>query len=261
MNSFAGVPRETRESVRMKRKQSTAQKSSKRPLKKGFGRPTHPFLLQRANIPASLASKSPELKALDVPAGTVSLNQTGSVTALNLIRVGSTFCNRIGRKIEMKSLRIVGAIAPIRTVAAQDYVRIMLVYDRQANGALPALADVIQTTDQATTNSTSSFSGINLNNRDRFVMLRDHHVTLPSATYTAGVITNPGFSDPVSRTFNIDDYIKLGSLVTQYKADSAPAVIGDIASGSILLVTVGAAVAGQEGFNFQLETRLRYRDV
>lgn len=213
------------------------------------------------NRAGALRSNSHELKSLDVPFGTVTLDSTGSVTALNLIRAGSSYFNRIGRKIEMQSIRLVAEVLPLRTIAAQDYIRILIIYDRQTNGALPAITDILQTTDQAGANSTTSFSGLNLNNRDRFVVLRDHHVTLPSMTDTAGVITNLGLEDPISRTFNFDDYVKLRGMLVQYKADSAPAVIGDIATGSLLLVTLGAQAAGTAGFQLNVETRLRYKDL
>lgn len=205
--------------------------------------------------------QGPELKSLDLPAASYALNTTAVITPLNLIRVGSTFCNRIGRKIEMQSLRVAGRLDTLRTVADEEYTRILIVYDRQANGALPAIADILQTTDQATANTTTSFSGVNLNNRDRFVILRDERIVTPSATVTAGVITNLGVVDPVHRLTNFDWYIKMKGLLTQYKADSAPAVIGDIATGSLLLVTFGATAAGSEGWAVALESRLRYLDV
>lgn len=205
--------------------------------------------------------QGPELKSLDLPLAQYNLNTTAVLTPLNLIRVGSTFCNRIGRKIEMQSLRVSGRLDAIRTIADGEYLRVMIVYDRQANGALPAIADVLQTTDQATANTTTSYSGINLNNRDRFVILRDERIVTPAVTYTAGVETNVGIIDPVHRLTNFDWYIKLKGMLTQYKADSAPAVIGDIATGSLLLITFGDQASGSEGFSIALESRLRYLDV
>jgi len=168
-----------RKGAPLAKKASTKKRTSS---KRSFQKP--------GELRQSYAKMTSELKALDVPNNTVLVNTTAVITPLNLIRAGSTFCNRIGRKIEMESARLVGALVPVRTVVNQDYVRIMIVYDRQTNGALPAIADILQTTDQATANTTGTLSGVNLNNRDRFVILKDHHVTLPSFTDTAGVITN-----------------------------------------------------------------------
>jgi len=183
------------------------------------------------------------------------------IQSLNLIRVGSTFCNRIGRKINMTSLHIRLYLAPIRTQAVNgDVARIMLVYDRQTNGAYPVIADILQSTDQATANTVSVISGVNLNNRDRFQILRDEFIPLPTLTFTAGVITNQGFVDPIAPLTKTDWYVKLNGMITQYKADSAPAVIGDISTGGLYLVSFAAAANGAEGWSAQFENRLRYTD-
>lgn len=261
----AAINRQNIRSIKMKQANAAAAKqAAARKRYAAAMRGITPSMLAPSNyIPAALRGKglAVEKKALDLAATTYALNQTAVITPLNLIRVGSTFCNRIGRKISMKSLRMNGNLNFIRTVADEDYVRIMIVYDRQTNGALPAIADILQDTDQATTNVTNAYSGANVNNVDRFQILKDYHIVLPSGTFTAGVVTNPGFTDPVSATFRVDCYLKLNGLLTQYKSDSAPAVIGDISSGALYLVTFGSAVAGSEGFQLACKTRLRYTDI
>lgn len=244
--------------------------SSMKQLKRKFGetkfvakraRPTSKRSFNRlVSLPGGVSSTSSEMKALDLPVAVYPLNATGAVTPLNLIRTGTSFMNRIGRKIQMKSLRVNGRIDILRTVADEDYVRVLLIYDRQTNGTAPAITDILQTTDQAAANTTTAFSGANLNNRDRFVILRDQHIYLPSLTSTAGVITNVSFVDQVSKQALFDWYVKLPNYVTQYKADSSPAVIGDVATGGLFLVTFGAQTAGQEGYQIALESRLRYLD-
>lgn len=211
-------------------------------------------------LPAVLRSNTFEVKALDIANATYLMNSTGSVTALNLIRTGSSFFNRIGRRVELKNVRLSGYIFPVRTVAVSDYVRIMIVYDRQTNGALPTISDVLQTTDQAGANTTSSESGVNLNNRDRFVILRDLRISIPSQTVTAGSVSNLGPIDPITTFNNIDLFVRLKGLLTQYKADSSPAVIGDIATGGLFLVTMGAVASGSEGYALQAELRVRFND-
>lgn len=211
-------------------------------------------------FPASLTSRRAELKSLDTLKTTYALNTTGAISTLNLIRVGSTFCNRIGRRVELTSLAVYGLIESIRTSTVNDWVRIIILYDRQTNGAAPAQADIIQSTDQATTNQSDVFSGINLNNRDRFIIIRDMRIYLPTVTNTAGVLTNVNATDPISKTFRIVDYMKLGGMLTQFKADSAPAVVGDISTGGLFLLTIGRQASGSEGYQASLEFRLRYRD-
>jgi len=211
-------------------------------------------------MPARLVASASEIKAVDITATGYLANSTGVVTPLNLIATGSSFFNRIGRRVEMKSIRISGTMEPLRTNVALDYIRLMIVYDRQTNGALPSMADILQSTAQNGTNTTNSYSGINLNNRDRFIILRDLRIVPPTETDTAGVITNLGAIDPITTLTNIDLYVKLKGLLTQYKADSSPAVIGDIATGGLFLVTFGLIAAGSEGWGFELESRLRFND-
>jgi len=212
-------------------------------------------------IPATLRAGASEVKALDNGFSNYTINSTAAINPINLIQAGSSFFNRVGRRIEMKNVRVNGYVVVKATVTSEDYARIMIVYDRQTNGAVPAIADILQTTVQNGTNSTSSFSGVNLNNRDRFKIIRDMRIFLPSVTDTTGVLTNFAPVDPVTPTFNIDMFAKLGGLVTQFKADSSPAVIGDIATGGLYLITFGANASGAEGYQASLEVRLRYNDV
>lgn len=238
----------------MKRKRKEPQQSSKRPFK-----------LQKKSLafnrqPAVLISRGFEVKSLDLTVSTT-IDTTGSVQALNLIRSGASFFNRIGRRIEMKSLMVKLQISPLRTMGTNDYVRIVVVYDRQTNGAAPAVADIIQDTDQAGANSTNIFTDINLNNRDRFLIFMDKRISLPSLTLTAGVITNPGLIDPVSPTFIFTKYIKIKGEVAQYKADSAPAVVADISTGGLFMLVLGNQASGNEGYSLLGKTRLRFNDI
>lgn len=212
-------------------------------------------------MPGRLVSVRGEVNAVDLPAASYALNTTGSIVALNLVRSGSTYVNRTGRRIEMKNVRISGLLGALRTANASDYVRIAVVYDRQTNGALPSLSDVFQTTDQAAANTQTGFSGANLNNRDRFVILMDQRICVPSQTVTAGQISTPGWQDQQQSQIYVERFIKLGGLLTQFKADSSPAVIGDIATGGLYLITFGGIVAGSEGWSATLETRLRFTDT
>lgn len=202
-----------------------------------------------------------EIKCLDIPDGQLTLNSTGAVGAINLMRAGSSYFNRIGRKINMKSVRVNFYLVPIRAVTNIDYARVLLIYDRQCNGALPALSDILQTTDQAGTNTTGNMSNANLNNRDRFKILRDQRITLPGIPAGGPPWEPTHMFDAVTPTTNVEWFVKLGGLETQFKADSSPAVIGDIATGSLLLLTLGDFAAGSEGYAIQIETRLRYWDV
>lgn len=219
---------------------------------------------------ASPRTGATELKCVDTAAATYNLNTTAVFTALNIPVEGAAFYQRIGRRIRMKSLHIRGYIIPSNANTAaieQDLKRIMVIYDRQANGSAPVLADVL--TGYASDGSTNSNASqhLNMNNRDRFVVLMDLQVLTPAlgingasaastATIAADINANCGTTQG---TLNINRYIRLKGLETHFKASAGS--IGDIATGSLLLMTVGlndtnATSAWQLG----VSTRLKFYD-
>lgn len=220
-------------------------------------------------IPGLLRTAGEEKKVLYSSGSTsggvpLSLNSTGSICALNLIQVGSSMFNRIGRRIEMISIRFSALYNPLSVtrVVPTDYGRIMIVYDRQTNGAYPALADILQDTDQTGANTTSSKSGLNMNNRERFVTIMDKRLHLPQVTITGGAITAMFPSDTFEFRVLSDEYRKLPKLTTHFKADSNPAVIGDISTGALYILSLSREAAGSEAFEiYDWNCRLKYIDV
>lgn len=211
-------------------------------------------------VPNKFVSFRGEIKAVDFGGTTIRIDDTGQLATLNTVTAGSSFYQRIGRRIELLSVEIRGNIGSVRTVTASDFCRLLIIYDRQPNGAVPNLADVLQNVNGSGTATSTAYAGINLNNRDRFDIIMDKKIILPTQTITAGVLTNPGWVDPVAETFNIKAFRKLGNRITQYKADTNPPVIGDIASGALYLMTVGSQPTGSEGFQLGFSTRVRFSD-
>lgn len=197
-----------------------------------------------------------ETKAVDLLPATYAFDTTGSVTAINLIRTGTSFNNRIGRKIAMKSLYINGKLQAESAPAYQSYCRMIVVYDTQPNGALPTWANVVTSYDQALNTSSTVTDGVNLDFRDRFRIILDHRITLPEVTASGDPST---FESPTATEMTIQEFRLLGNLETQFKADSSPAVIGDIATGSLVLLTLGDQAAGG-GWAFNGTVRLRFTD-
>lgn len=209
-------------------------------------------------IPAVLrARRSEEVKVLDVQSGSgqlpnavMALNTTGTVLFLNALEVGSTFCNRVGRRVQWRSIRVMatlGTLAAART-SPLDIGRLILIYDRQPNGALPAMATILQATDQTTTNFTNAIVGLNMNQRERFAVLMDVRIALPIATGTA-TLNDPTALIPSEwpsihsakgchSSLIIDEFRKTKNLISHYQADSAPGVIGDISTGAFYLVSL-----------------------
>ena len=84
--------------------------------------------------------------------------------------------------------------------SSATYARLLVVYDKQPNGALPTYATVMQTRDNAGAASNTAFSDPNFDNKERFTILRDTTFVLPSVTNTVGVLTNVGFDQGTKMT-------------------------------------------------------------
>lgn len=202
-----------------------------------------------------------ELKYCDIPINDDTFEVIGSFapTLLNGVVQGAAQTQRIGNKIAMKSVRVKGQILNQATATA-TYARIIIYYDKQTNGAVCTSSDLLSSTTSVPATTTSVFSDMNLQNVERFLILRDYSVSLPSVTYAAGVQTNVGF-DPGQNSnggsiFDVDMYIKLKGLQTLYKG--ATAAVGDISTGGLFMVCLNYAGVGT--WIFRNTIRLRYDD-
>lgn len=199
-----------------------------------------------------LARPPMEVHAFDIANTQSTFAVAGSFTVLNAMTNGAELYQRIGRKVYMKSIHLRGWTVNNGTVLA-DYARLLVVYDAQPNAALPALAAVLQDSNAGA--ATSVVSEINLTNRARFKILRDHPIMFPPVTFTAGVLTNgPNYMETDKGRFNIDMFIKLRGLEAEYNAVNG-GTVADITSGSIFLLLVDA-IGGV--WNFNWSSRLRY---
>lgn len=200
-----------------------------------------------------------EIKAIDIASTTYAFQLVGTpptFTLLNGVQVGAGFFNRVGSRIEMKNIHIRGIIENIAT-SISSYGRMLIVYDRQPNGAAPAITEVLQSRDQTGTAATSSQSEINLDQRDRFVILRDKQWYLPPVTNTANVLTNgPTYPAGESEnTWEINEFIKMKGLVTHYKSSSNPTTIADINTGAVYLLFI----QNQSASTYQARVGIRVR--
>jgi len=206
-----------------------------------------------------------ELKTVDGVAGTstnviVPLNTTNSnVFPVNLITIGASENNRIGRRIEMASLHLKGVITQTaNTTTIQDYARLAVVYDRQPNAALTTSNIIFQDIAPDGASGSRPCSGVNPDQRERFLVLADIKLTLPASVHASGTT---GATDGSIQTFNINRFIKLNGLTTHYQSDTSPAIIGDVSSGALLVVGMGNLSSGSEGWQFVGTWRLRYADT
>jgi len=191
------------------------------------------------------AGAAPELFSVDTAQADYVCDTTGSVTLLNGIAQGDDINNRHGRRVQLKAVHVCGVIKPIDDTTVANVSRVMLVFDKQCNGAALTIADVLT--------SVSGTSYNKLDNRDRFVVLADYKYALGGMNTTA---TQTYGASP--SCFKVDIHRKINLPVTFIGTTNA---IASIQSGSLYLITVGTA-APNAGGQFQAATaRVRYTDI
>lgn len=210
---------------------------------------------------SSSKSKRGEIKTVDIAFQESAINNVGYIALLNGVQEGTSFYNRVGRKIEMKSIRL---RATYDTNGGDGdgtstTWRIMVIYDRQPNGAFPASTDLLLSYDNAGVTSQTTFSDLNMNNIDRFQILADIMGTAPDDATTA-LYNNVAAVIPSEREGVIDRYIKLNGAITQYKSTSNPAQIGDISTGALYLYILGDDDPATAPFALNWQARLRFWD-
>ena len=190
--------------------------------------------------PAPMLRHSPELKSIDLDLATTGSNADGGITATmgrtcaNAISIGADLNQRIGRKINIRSLEMHYILTADADQEASATCRIMVVFDRQANGTQPAGTDLLVTS--------SVYSPKNLSNRERFYILKDELVTVQRLTEKSQITAKW--------------YLRT-NLQVVYNAGVA-GTYADIASGSLWVCTVGTVAVDYpllKGF-----LRVRYSD-
>lgn len=213
-------------------------------------------------IPATLTSKGAEKKAVDIPSTTTNFVNTGAVfVVLNPVQQGSAYYNRIGSRIELSSLHLRGIIDPNAdkaNVVPFDIGRIIIFYDRQTNGALPTQTALLQTVSQTGAATNVGLSEINLDNRDRFLVIRDYQVFFPETDNTGISRYVNTQSKEGNNEYSINMHIKLKGLQTMYKSSSNPITAGDIATGGLFIGFISHATTADRACTWT--ARLRYKD-
>jgi len=163
---------------------------------------------------------------------------TGAVNLLNGMAPGTTASTRIGQRILMKSIqaRIYLRREDVTTATVQA-VRVLLIYDRQTNGAAPAITDVLS--------AISMQSLRNMANVGRFFCLMDKTYTLDGAG---------------GQTVLFDErYMKI-NLPVFYNTGTA-GTAADIQTGGLFLMHFGNAAAGVDDTDANINIRLRFTDM
>lgn len=135
--------------------------------------------------------KALEQKNFDTPVGPSALVASGFMAGqpLNLVVTGDSAGDRTGRKIMMKSFYQRYTFSSLAATRGQQ-IRILVVYDKQPNGALAAITDVLTVNDFNALN--------NLNNSERFVTVCDYVSPPVSGS------TNLILSDKIFKKLNLE---------------------------------------------------------
>lgn len=154
---------------------------------------------------------------------------------LNQVPQGSTEVTHVGRKYTLKKLTVRWTAFLSTTTVFGANVRIKVFYDKQANGNIPAVLDVMA--------QDSFFSHNNLANADRFITIADI-ITPPMST--SGDFTCSG---------NFTKKLSLDVITS-----GATGTVASIATGSVYLMICqsGEATAAALGVNYT--SRLRFED-
>jgi len=208
------------------------------------------------------ARGTPETKFVDTAIQSIAFVSTATPpTAISLIIPvqGAAAFNRVGSKITLRSIRIRGNVTPALTNIG-GLARILVVYDKQANAALPVWTDVILGVTSAGAASSTITDGINMANRDRFIVLADEQFNLPSLTYAAGVQTNQAYPfEKNPSMFNFDRFINMKDAEMHFNNTNG-GTFADIQTGSVSIFIAQEVGTTPNAWFFNFSTRARYRD-
>jgi hypothetical protein len=167
--------------------------------------------------PVSLA----EVKYVDTSIGQV-VDTTGAVTLIDGMSQGNTVSTRVGRQVSLKKIEYNLVMYPTITTGVDQVGRFILFYDRQTNGAAPAVIDVLT--------AATPFALYNRDNLKRFRIIADVCKNLnPTSESDTNMVTG-----------NVSKSI-VG--MVQFNAGNA-GTVADIISGGLFLLSVGSVAAG-----------------
>lgn len=161
---------------------------------------------------------------------------------------GSAFFNRLSNKSFGKYLWLRGDVNFAGTGIAAT-LRLVVVYDKNANGALPTagFADIMTDFDRQGTTVTDVYTKRSHATIDRYITLMDKYY-----------IVNDDFAPKL----NIDEFIKLKGLQTTFSGDTNNAApqIGDISTGSLLVYAISDRGAASNPPTLRLRSTYCFAD-
>lgn len=163
---------------------------------------------------------------------------TGGMTCINVIRQGAQDSQRIGSKITLKSIRTRATI--VCTTSSTNSIRIVLLCDKQCNGAYPTISDIFQDNVSSTTTFNSSLKS---SEYLRYIVLRDLVYTFTSGNNLSKVMSKI-VKKKLQITFQSDD-----------------GDIGDLAHNAIYILAGSSTyTTDSDCIHIKFSTRIRYYD-
>jgi len=208
--------------------------------------------------------------AMDVKAAA---SATTPSLVLNLLKAGSEYYNRIGRKLTLSEIYIKGFIKQNRPTYGGQ-VRMLVVWDKQTNTTVPTLADILYCHDtNANVKVVDTTNHINLTRSDRFKIISEktfqfaniNTVSNGAPSILPGDGGNPRCQKiKIFRSLTQTEHQKWNVVYNDGNAGS----IGDIISGSLLVFLFsdptdtygGNTYVYNTQYDVYLSSRVRYID-
>lgn len=170
---------------------------------------------------------------------------------LSGIAVGGDANTRVGRRITMKSINMRYILTCTAVPGGgpdglePNRARIVLIYDKSPNGALPTITDIWD--------PTSSFTSmLDLNNADRFVIIADEMSEQVQGKAAQTVVGQAMASGTCYRKINMEAVFS-----------GTGGTIADVRTGAIYILVCGDATTTPTSGTYAVSalTRIRYTDV
>lgn len=204
-----------------------------------------------------------EHKFFDTNIGSAAFVVAGFVSLTELVKIPVINSNaeseRTGRKVTIRAINVNGHIQPLQSssvttatfltsgVIRSVLCRVMLILDTQCNGALPSVANVLQTTDV--------LGFLNLENSGRFVILWNKVITVGHTAAAAGwdgsVLKKVVGGDGMGISYN-----KKCCIPIEYDNTASTGAVGTIKSNNLFWLFIANGIEA----TYSLKTRIRFTD-
>lgn len=250
-------------------KRNAVTYTGSRPAKFARGTKGNPIVIQarpksRRATYLPISRHAMEVKGVDTTFNEASVetatNTNGDAYVLNLIQQGNGSWNRVGRHVQLRSLRLKGVVGCYSQLNANTYdantMRMVVVWDKQPSGAaVPSFDDIFGHTDQSGTETTTFLDPLKYDNTGRFSVVMDktftHNPCGPWGTGVKGRTEQP-----------FDYFINLKNRQTIFSGQSTPMTIADISTGALYVYFRAKKETNDESVWDVSSTlaRLRYTD-